>query len=32
MTNLYIAANLRSAMRDSFEGLWQNMSRTISHY
>lgn len=32
MTNLYIAANLRSAFRDSFEGLWQNMVRTISHY
>lgn len=32
MTNLYIAANLRSGMRDTFEGIWQNFSRTISHY
>lgn len=32
MTTLYIGANLRSAFRDSFEGLWQNMARTVSHF
>ena len=31
-SHLFITLNLRSAFRDSFEGLWQNMARTISHY
>lgn len=29
---MYLAANLRSMFRDSFEGLWQNTVRTLSHY
>jgi hypothetical protein len=32
MSHLYIAANLRSMFRDSFEGVWQNIMRTITHY
>lgn len=32
MSQLFIAGNLKAMFRDSFEGLWQNLSRTITHY
>lgn len=32
MSHMLIAFNLRSAFRDTFEGLWQNISRSITHY
>lgn len=32
MSHLFIAGNLRSAFRDSFEGLWQNFMRTATHF
>ena len=32
INTMYLAANLRSMFRDSFEGLWQNTVRTLSHY
>lgn len=28
MSHLFIAGNIRSAFRDSFEGLWQNVVRS----
>lgn len=32
MSHLFIAGNIRSAFRDSFEGLWQNFMRTATHF
>ena len=32
MTRMFIMSNLRSAFRDSFEGVWQNTVRTMSKY
>lgn len=32
VSKVYIAGNIRSAFRDTFEGVWQNISRTINHY
>jgi hypothetical protein len=32
VTTAYIAGNVTSAFRDTFEGLWQNMMRTVNKY
>lgn len=32
MSNMYIAGNIKSAFRDTFEGIWQNMARTVSKF
>ncbi len=32
MSRMYIAGNIKSAFRDFFEGVWQNFSRTATHF